>query len=292
MSKVFKAPVTAKKTIIKKTKLGFGLAGSLAASILLTACGGDSNDSFGPAVENQPGGNLFGFYAESMDANDPDPTVGGIYVDAPKGTGSVKGRMSFRYFACQGGGVNSLEIKGQKATSKIIGSVEGTFDSESSVNINQNIALSFNTSYKRGDNRYEGDYTIGGNDKNDLRTLKDCGLTGDQTFTLARKGSLTLYPADTVMPNNFDIKQLGRIISFDNQPSTARKLLVNVIDPSAIGSSGSNGIIYQQVANDLRLLTTEIPSSEVGAGKNYIVVVQMFDQNNKAVAFKQQTMKF
>lgn len=280
-----------RKETIKTAKLSMSLAGGLAAAMLLTACGG-SDDSFGPAVENQPGGNLFGYYAESLDANDPDPTVGGIYVDAPKGTGAVKGRMSFRYFGCQAGGINSLEVKGQKATSKIIGTVEGTLDSESSINNNQNIALTFNTSYKRGDNRYEGDYTIGGNDKNDLRTLRNCGLTGDQTFTLARKGSLTLYPADTVMPTNFDIKQLGRIISFDNQPSTARKLLVNVIDPSAIGSSGSNGIIYQQVATDLRLLTTEIPSSEVSADKNYIVVVQLFDNNNQPVAFKQETMKF
>ncbi len=280
------------KKSVNKTKLSISLAGGLAAAMLLTACGGSSNDSFGPAVENQPGGNLFGFYAESMDANDPDPTVGGIYVDAPKGTGSVKGRMSFRYFGCQAGGINSLEVKGQKATNQIIGTVEGTLDSESTINKNQNIDLSFTTSYKRSENRYDGKYTIGGNDKNDLRTLRNCGLTGDQTFTLARKGSLTLYPADTVMPTNFDIKQLGRIISFDNQPSTARKLLVNVIDPSAIGSSGSNGIIYQQVANDLRLLTTEIPSSEVGAGKNYIVVVQMFDGNNQPVAFKQETMKF
>jgi len=281
-----------RKETIKTAKLSMSLAGGLAAAMLLTACGGGSDDSFGPAVENQPGGNLFGYYAESLDANDPDPTVGGIYVDAPKSTGAVKGRMSFRYFGCQAGGINSLEVKGQKATSKIIGTVEGTLDSESSINNNQNIALTFNTSYKRGDNRYEGDYTIGGNDKNDLRTLRNCGLTGDQTFTLARKGSLTLYPADTVMPTNFDIKQLGRIISFDNQPSTARKLLVNVIDPSAIGSSGSNGIIYQQVATDLRLLTTEIPSSEVSAGKNYIVVVQLFDNNNQPVAFKQETMKF
>lgn len=171
--------------------------------------------------------------------------------------------------------------------------MEGTLDSESSINKNQNIALSFNTSYKRSDNRYEGDYTIGGNKENDLRTLRDCGLTGiDQKFTLARKGSLTLYPANTVMPANFDIKQAGRIISFDNQPSTARKLLVNVIDPSAIGDSKSNGIIYQQVADDLRLLTTEIPSTQVPANQEYIVVVQMFDQSNKAVAFKQETMKF
>ena len=273
--------------------LALRLATGLSAAMLLTACGSDSNDTFGPALENQPGGSLFGFYAESMVADDPDPTVGGIYVDAPNKTGSIKGRMSFRYFGCQAGGINSLEVKGQKATNKIIGSVEGTLDSESSINKNQNIALSFDTSYKRSENRYEGDYTIGGNKENDLRTLRNCGLTGgDQKFTLARKGNLTLYPADTVMPNNFDIKQLGRIISFDNQPSSARKLLVNVINPTAIGDSKSNGIIYQQVATDLRLLTTEIPSSEVSAGQNYIVVVQMFDQNNQAVAFKQETMQF
>ena len=94
------------------------------------------------------------------------------------------------------------------------------------------------------------------------------------------------------MPNNFDIKQLGRIISFDNQPSSARKLLVNVINPAAIGDSKSNGIIYQQVVDNLLLPTTEIPSSEVPTGQNYIVVVQMFDQNNQAVAFKQETMQF
>ena len=280
------------KTVVNKFKLSFSLAGGLTAVMLLTGCGGSSNDSFGPAVENQPGGHLFGFYAESMDADDPDPTVGGIYVDAPKHTGSVKGRMSFRYFACQAGGINSLEVKGQKVTNQIIGTVEGTLDSESSINKNQNIALSFNTSYKRADNRYEGKYTIGGNDKNDLRTLRNCGLTGDQTFTLARKGSLTLYPETTVFPDKFDIKQLNRIISFDNQPASARKLLVNVINPAAIGDSQSNGIIYQQVATDLRLLTTEIPSSEVPAGQNYIVVVQMFDGNNQPVAFKQETMTF
>ena len=270
---------------MQKTKLSFSVATGLLAAAALTGCGGSSDD-LGPAVQNQPGGHLFGYYAESMDVNDPDPTVGGIYVDAPKNTGTVKGRMSFRYFDCQGGGINSISVKGEKVTSKIYGSAEGSLDSDSSINDNRNIRLSFDTSYKRNDNRYEGNYSIGGNDKNDQRTLKDCGITGDKTFTLARKGSLTLYPENTVFPNDFDIKQLNRVISWTNAPSDASKVLVNVINESAIGDSGSNGIVYQQVADDLRLLATGIPSGSVDSGKEYILVVQMFDKNNHPVAFK------
>ncbi|XID75218.1 hypothetical protein ACF3NA_01265 [Alkanindiges sp. WGS2144] len=269
-----------------------GLISGLAAALMLAGCGGSSSDDYGPAVDNQPGGHLFGFYAESMDVDDPDPTVGGIYVDAPNGTGKIKGRMSFRYFACQSGGMNSLEIKGTKATNHITGNAEGDLDSESSINDKRKISVSFDTSYSRAQDRYTGKYTIGGNDKNDERTIKDCDGTSDQTFTLARKGSLTLYPANTVFPDKFDIGNAGLIISWKDAPSDARTLLVNIINEDAMGNSNANGIIYQQVADDLRLLTTAIPASAVESGKEYIVVVQMFDKNNQPVAFKQEKMTF
>lgn len=270
---------------MQKTKLSLMITTGLLAAAL-TGCGGSSSDDLGPAVQDQPGGHLFGYYAESLDVNDPDPTVGGIYVDAPGGTGKIKGRMSFRYFDCQGGGVNSLPVSGSKLTSYITGAAEGDLDSDSSNYDTRKIALSFKVDYKRSDNRYDGDYTVNANDKNDERTINDCGITGDQTFTLARKGSLTLYPENTVFPADFDIKQLNRIISWSNAPTSARKVLVNVINEAAIGDSNSNGIIYQQVANDLRLLATAIPANMVESGKEYILVVQLFDENNKPVAFK------
>lgn len=272
---------------MQKSKLHLSLATSLLAAMSLTGCGGGSSDDFGPAVQDQPGGHLFGAYTESMDVNDPDPTVGGIYVDAPGGTGKIKGRMSFRYFDCQGGGINSIPVSGAKLTSYMSGAAEGDLDSDSSLYDTRKIALSFKVDYKRSNNRYEGNYTVNANDKNDERTVNDCGITGDQTFTLARKGNLVLYPENTVFPTDFDIKQLNRIISWTNAPANASKVLVNVINEAAMGDSDSNGMVYQRIGTDLRLLTAVIPADAVTSGKEYIVVVQMFDENNQPVAFKQ-----
>lgn len=282
---------------MQKTKLSLSLATGLLAAVALTGCGGSgggSDDSYTPpALQNGPGGTLLGFYAESQDVNDPNLEVGGIYVDAPNDEGRIKGRASFRYFDCQANNSNNLEIDGTKVTSYLAGTIEGPLDSTSTSPNNAEILLAFDRlSYSRNENRYTGGYVLD-QDNNDTRTVPNCNtLSGNGTFVLARKGNITLYPANTVFPADFNITQLNRIISWTNMPSTARKVLVDVIDPAAIGNSAASGIVYQTIGTDLRLLTTAIPASAVTAGKEYMVLVQMFDQNNQPVAFKQISTTF
>lgn len=276
---------------MQKSRLSLSLATGLLAAAALTGCGGSgggSDDSYTPpALQNGPGGTLLGFYAESEDANDPKREVGGIYVDAPDDTGRIKGRASFRYFDCQDNNSNNLKIDGSKLTSYLSGTIEGALDSTSTTNENnKEILLAFDKlSYSRADDKYSGGYVLD-QDNNETRTLSDCNGI-DQNFVINRKGTVTLYPADTVFPEDFDITQLNRIISWTNVPSSAEKVLVNVIDPAAIGDSTANGIVYQTVGTDLRLLTTAIPADAVTDSKEYIVLVQMFNDDNQPVAFKQ-----
>lgn len=284
---------------MQKTKLSFSVATGLLAAAALTGCGGSgggSDDSYTPpALQNGPGGTLLGFYAESQDANDPNAEVGGIYVDAPKDEGRIKGRASFRYFDCQGNNSNNLTIDGTKLTSYLSGTIEGTLDSVSSSNKNnKEVLLAFDKlSYSRAQDRYTGGYVLD-QDNNDTRTVPDCNSVPDNgQFVLARKGSITLYPADTVFPNDFkvDVNATGNLISWSGAPSSARKALIDVINPSAIGNSSANGIAYQTVSTSV-LPTALVPNDAVTDNTNYMVVVQLFDANNQPVAFKQITAKF
>lgn len=264
-----------------------GLVTGALSAVLLAGCGGGGSDT-PPALDNAPGGALFGFYAESPEVNDPDPAIGGVYLDVPDSEGSIKGRMSFRYFDCEAFASNSIEIKGKKLTRYINGTAEGDLDSQSSNELTNRIFVNLSADYSRANNAYRGNYDLGSRG-NDERTLANCN---NQKFVLARKGALTLYPANTVFPENFEIKQLNRIISWSNPPAAARKVLLDVIDPQAIGTSSANGMVYQTVGNDLRLFSLTVPADAVISNKEYIVVVQLFDNANQPVAFKQIRTSF
>jgi len=280
---------------MQKTKLSLSvMTGLLAAA--LTGCGGNgggSDDSYTPpALQSGPGGTLLGFYAETQDANDPNAEVGGIYVDAPKDEGRIKGRASFRYFDCQDNNSNNLEIEGNKLTSYLSGTIEGALDSTSTNNNNTEILLAFDKlSYSRADDKYTGGYVLD-QDGNDSRTVKDCN-GNDQDFVVAHKGNITLYPSDTVFPNDFkvDVNAAGNLVSWSGAPNGVRKALIDVIDPNAIGNSTAKGIVYQTISTSV-LPTHIVPNDAVTDNTNYMVVVQLFDENNKPLAFKQVTAKF
>lgn len=282
---------------MQKTRLSLSLATGLLAAAALTGCGGSgggSDDSYTPpALQNGPGGTLLGFYAESQDANDPTAEVGGIYVDAPDDEGRIKGRASFRYFDCQASNSNNLTIDGTKLTSYLSGTIEGALDSVSSTNqANEEILLAFDKlSYSRAEDKYTGGYVLD-QDNNEARTISDCNGS-DQNFVVARKGNITLYPADTVFPSNFqvNVNATGNLISWSGVPNGVRKALVNVIDPGAISNSSANGIVYQTLSNSV-LPTALVPNDAVTDDTSYMVVVQLFDENNKPLAFKQVTAKF
>lgn len=284
---------------MQKTKLSLSvMTGLLAAA--LTGCGGSgggSDDSYTPpALQSGPGGTLLGFYAETQDANDPNAEVGGIYVDAPKDEGRIKGRASFRYFDCQAYNSNNLVIDGTKLTSYLSGTIEGPLDSASTSPNNSDILLAFDKlSYSRASNRYTGGYVLD-QDNNDTRTVPNCTtLTGNGSFVVARKGNITLYPADAAFPSNFQINvntsTTGNIVSWTGAPSGTRKALIDVINPGAIGDSSANGIVYQTINTGV-LPTALVPQDAVTSNTNYMVVVQLFDENNQPLAFKQVTAKF
>ena len=280
---------------MQKTKLSLSvMTGLLAAA--LTGCGGSgggSDDSYTPpALQSGPGGTLLGFYAETQDANDPNAEVGGIYVDAPKDEGRIKGRASFRYFDCQDINSNNLEIEGNKLTSYLSGTIEGALDSTSTNKNNTEILLAFDKlSYSRADDKYTGGYVLD-QDGNDSRTVKDCN-GNNQDFVVAHKGTITLYPSDTVFPNDFkvDVNAAGNLVSWSGAPNGVRKALIDVIDPNAIGNSTAKGIVYQTISTSV-LPTHIVPNDAVTDNTNYMVVVQLFDENNKPLAFKQVTAKF
>ena len=280
---------------MQKTKLSLSvMTGLLAAA--LTGCGGSgggSDDSYTPpALQSGPGGTLLGFYAETQDANDPNAEVGGIYVDAPKDEGRIKGRASFRYFDCQDNNSNNLEIEGNKLTSYLSGTIEGALDSTSTNKNNTEILLAFDKlSYSRADDKYTGGYVLD-QDGNDSRTVKDCN-GNNQDFVVAHKGTITLYPSDTVFPNDFkvDVNAAGNLVSWSGAPNGVRKALIDVIDPNAIGNSTAKGIVYQTISTSV-LPTHIVPNDAVTDNTNYMVVVQLFDENNKPLAFKQVTAKF
>jgi hypothetical protein len=274
-----------KGIIMQKSSLG--LASCTLAAVVLTGCGGGgSDDSYTPpALQNGPGGHLFGFYAESPDVGDPNPEVGGIYVDAPNDEGRIKGRLSFRYFDCQAYNSNNLKIDGTKVTSYLAGKADGALDSISTNPDNKEILLAFDKlSYSRASNRYNGGYMLD-QSNNDERSIANCNGI-EQKFVVARKGAMTLYPADTVFPQSFNVSvnATTNLVSWSNTPSGVSKALVDVIDPNAIGDSSANGIVSQ-------LPNVLVPSSAATDGKEYVVVVQLFDQNNAPLAFKQITAK-
>lgn len=282
---------------MQKTKLGLSLATGLLAAAL-TGCGGSgggSDDSYTPpALQDGPGGTLLGFYAENQDANDPNAEVGGIYVDAPNSEGRIKGRASLRYFDCQANNSNNLTIDGTKLTSYLSGTIEGTLDSTSTNKNNKDILLAFDKlSYSRAEGKYTGGYVLDQN-SNDSRKVPDyTTLTNNGEFVLARKGNITLYPANTVFPSDFkvDVNATGNLISWSGTPGGVRKALIDVIDPSAVGNSSANGIVYQTISTSV-LPTALVPNDAVTDGNTYMVVVQLFDENNKPLAFKQVTAKF
>lgn len=280
---------------MQNSKLGFGLASCTLAAVVLAGCGGGgSDDSYTPpALQNGPGGHLFGFYAESQDVGDPNPEVGGIYVDAPDDTGRIKGRASFRYFDCQAYNSNNLKIDGAKAASYLSGTAKGTLDSTSSNPDNKEVLLAFDKlSYSRANNLYTGGYVLD-QKNNDERTLANCNSGSEQKFVIATKGSMTLYPATTIFPQDFNVEvnATSNLISWNKRPSGTTKALIDVIDPNAIGDSTANGIVFQDISSSV-LPTYLVPNDAVTEGKDYVVVVQLFDQNNKPLAFKQVTAKF
>lgn len=255
-------------------------------SILLASCGGDNGTSIistPPALEDGPGGQFFGFYAESNEVNDPDPAVGGIYLDIPGSEGNVKGRMSFQYADCQR--TNALTILARKLTRYITaGTATGTIDSVSTSMPDNTVLFTFTGDYSRSSNNYNGNYDRGSRG-NEQRTESNC-----ITYTLAQKGHWTVYPADTVFPSGFSLNKDGQLLYWQNAPTNAVRALVDIINPDAVGTSSDNGFVLQRSIKPIIAPSMTLPMLQ--SGKSYIVLVELFDNSNNIVAFKQQPFTF
>lgn len=250
-------------------------------SVLLASCGGGGTDNLVEAIST-PGGQYFGYYVETDDIK--DPAVGGVYLDIPSREGNVKGRMSFQYVNCQR--TNALEIKAQKAAREInFGTASGTIDSVSSQVPNNIVNFSFTGAYYRDSQTYQGKYNLlDGATGNRVET--DC--TPDYSYTLSNKGDWTVYPITKKFPDNFTVNINSDLLSWTNAPSTASTALISIIDPTAVGTSSSNGFVFQRLLKPVVLQSTSIAA--LTSGKQYIALIQLFDADNKIVAF--QAIKF
>lgn len=249
----------------------------ISLSLLLAGCGGGGSDSFVEAI-NSPGGQYFGYYVETDDNN--DPAVGGVYLDIPNKEGDVKGRMSFQYVDCQR--TNALEIKAKKATREItLGTASGTIDSVSSQVPNNVVNFSFIGDYSRDSKTYNGKYNVLDGAKGN-RIETDCNP--DYSYTLSDKGNWTVYPMAQKFPENFNVNINSDLISWANAPSNASTALVSIIDPAALGTSSSNGFVFQRLIKPVVLQSTSIAA--LSTGKQYIALIQLFNSNNQIVAFQ------
>lgn len=246
-------------------------------SVLVASCGGGGTDAF---IENlnSPGGQYFGYYVETDD--NKDPTVGALYLDIPNKEGDVKGRMSFQYVDCQR--TNALEIKAKKATREInFGTASGTIDSVSSQVPNNIVNFSFIGDYKNSTMTYNGKYNLlDGATTNRVET--DCNP--DFSYTLSPKGNWTVYPITQKFPDNFTVNINSDVLSWTNAPSNASTALISIIDPTALGTSSSNGFVFQRLIKPVVLQSTSIAA--LSDGKQYIALIQLFDANNNIVAFQ------
>ena len=283
MKPIFMTAKLPAKSIPLKSMIALSVCG-----MLLTGCGGGGSDSLiqtPPALDNAPGGQYFGFYAESNEVSDPDPAVGGLYLDIPNSEGNVKGRMSFQYEYCQRS--NALQINAQKLTRYIsAGLATGTIDAVSTDQVDNSVVFNFGGDYSRNSQNYNGSYDRG-NRSNDKHNIPDC-----ISYTIARKGNWSVYPSTTVFPNGFSFNQAGFVIYWSGQPASASKALLNIIDPSAVGTTSDNGFVLQRSISPIVNQSIALPNNIWQAGKEYIVLLQLFDNQNKIVAFKQSRIVF
>ena len=265
------------------------LISCLSATLLLTGCGSGTTDQVigsitPPALQDGAGGNFYGYFLQSDTVIDPVTNVGGLYLSLPSSGGNFSGRMSFQFFDCQR--TNALALSGQKLTAylKTLPPYNlGTLDSVTLANPNTSIITNFSGSYSRESDDYSGIYNRVDKTGDDRRTVANCG-----SYTIADNGTWQVYKADKSFPNNFSVTQTGDLINWTYVDS-ANKALIMIVNPDQVGTD-NNALIRQIIAPAMTMNT--LAATNVTRGQSYLAVVELFDINNKPVAFKTLTVKF
>ncbi len=261
------------------------LAGCFSTTLLLTGCGSGTTDQVldsitPPALEDGAGGRFYGYFLQTDNVANPASNIGGMYLSLPNSGGTFLGRMSFQFLACQR--TNALSISGDKLTAYLkMGVISGSLDSLSSNNLNPIFNGFFSGSYSRAGDNYSGTYNRNLVNGDDVKST-NCG-----NYNVADKGTWQVYKASQNFPNHFTVTQTGDSINW-SFVSNANKALIMIIDPMQVNSN--NNAFIRQIVAPAAPLTALV--TNVTRGQPYLAVVELFDAQNKPVAFQTFAVSF
>lgn len=255
-------------------------------TLLLTGCGSGTTDQVldsitPPALADGAGGPFYGYFLQSDNVIDPATNIGGLYLSLPNSEGNFSGRMSFQLTPCQR--TNALSISGKKLTAYLkTGIISGSLDSLNINNLNPYFNGFFSGSYSRTDDNYSGTYNRNLVNGDDVKST-NCG-----NYTVADKGTWQVYKASQSFPSNFTVTKTEDLINWSFVVN-ADKALILIVDPTQVDTA--NNAFIRQIITPAATLTT-VAATNVTRGQPYLAVVELFDVDNKPVAFKTLAVSF
>jgi hypothetical protein len=248
----------------------------VALALTLAGCGGEDAQSYLPGqLQDTPGGVYVGAYVETA-SDDPDPSVGGLYLNLPKNDGSAEGQMSYQQRDCQTR--NTLDLTLQKVTNDKLklgvatGNVDQPVDSQFPVRV----ALGLEGAYNRSQDTWSGFYTRSGR-STEARTAPGC-----LDYHLASAGRWMIWPLASGFPSGFAVTanaQTG-VLQWPVVPG-ASKTLVMLLDPALLTVGSADAFELQRVQPALPA-TFQLPAHAPAQKRRAVVMV--FDAQNTLLA--------
>lgn len=268
-------------------QLTYGLVGVLVSSLLLSACGGE--DSADSIERNGEGGLFFGLYQADSTGTTPR-NLGGVYLNVPSSNGLYFGQASFQFDpACQL--VNALPILGDKIGSGLSGASGGKLDNPLIPSTSDDVAFSMPASYFFDGHSYGGNYTRLSVTAPQVRRTSECNTE----YTLAPKGAWVSHRQGTRFPADFTIRQTSpnQVTWLPPAGMSTNRAFIMLLDANKLDKASDNAIVSQmtQATSSTRLNTYTLTSSS-SVAKDYIVVVQLLNQDGKLVAYDDLSVRF
>ncbi|MEK8031076.1 hypothetical protein AACH06_09645 [Ideonella sp. DXS29W] len=174
--------------------LSYTLGGALAATCMLSACGGGSGSD---DSDRQEGDKLYvGYYLEDPVNNPEDPTPGTMILRLPPDTGAFEGQMPFSYVGCMGG-ADVGTVKGTRSAAGLEGNWTGTVD-------NVAVGGNYTGTYDAAHDEFRGTYQNSGG--------KVHVQAGDCHHDIAALGTWKLFGSGTTnTPSDFVVNSTGGV---------------------------------------------------------------------------------
>ena len=218
------------------------------------------------AAQSAPGGLYVGYYAEDPRTNPEDPTLGAFVMNLPTENTRFSGAMYFTYVGCQRENVGT--VAGTKTNAGISGTWSGNIDGAMH-------SGTYTGGYDPVTHAYSGTYLHDGGKQ--FRDLRPC-----VQYYIAANGTWEMFPAETALPDNFQVAQSGRTISWP-RVNGASIALVYLVNPQLVATK-SNPVVWQTLTPATGSAT--IPANVVmHPGTPYVVSVVLTSGKYQRVAF-------